>query len=236
MNEEENIVCAMFPDELNRSGRLYTHCEIHPSMVLGVCASVIPFPDHNQSPRNTYQAGMAKQSLGVYSTNYEKRFDSTSHIMYYPQKALVSTKAMNLLRSEVVPSGANCIVAVASYTGYNQEDSVILNAASIQRGLLKHTFYRTYEAAEELYLRGRELQRIEVPNPEVCEGMRPSMYSKLDSDGIVRPGERVSATDCLIGKVIEYRKRDGDDVSIFVKSPLVFPLTTRVSCYTDWNG
>ena len=113
-------------------------------MILGVCASIIPFPDHNQSPRNTYQSAMGKQAMGVYTSNYQIRMDTLAHVLYYPQKPLVVTRALDFLHFKELPSGCNAIVAIACYTGYNQEDSVIMNQSSIDRGFFRSVFYRTY--------------------------------------------------------------------------------------------
>merc|ERR1719201_2055160 len=122
----------------------FTHCEIHPSMIFGICASVIPFPDHNQSPRNTYQSAMGKQAMGIYASNFQQRMDTLAHVLHYPQKPLATTRAMEHLHFRELPSGVNAIVAIMCYTGYNQEDSLIMNQAAIDRGLFRSSFYRTY--------------------------------------------------------------------------------------------
>ncbi|XP_055343185.1 DNA-directed RNA polymerase II subunit RPB2-like isoform X2 [Paramacrobiotus metropolitanus] len=203
VHEEEYIMCAMHPRDFSRNRgycHTYTHCEIHPSMILGVCASIIPYPDHNQSPRNTYQSAMSKQALGVYATNFNTRMDSEAQILHYPQRPLVETASMSHLRFRDMPAGINCIVAIASYTGYNQEDSVILNAAAVQRGMFRHTLYTSYQAKEGMSTYRKNMEEIEVPDPDECDGMRPVMYEKLDDDGIIEPGVRVSASDAIIGK------------------------------------
>ncbi|VDN24263.1 unnamed protein product [Gongylonema pulchrum] len=203
--EEETIMLAMMPEDLKAGGYCdtYTHCEIHPAMILGVCASIIPFPDHNQSPRNTYQSAMGKQAMGVYTTNYHVRMDTLAHVLYYPQKPLVTTP------------GINAIVAILSYTGYNQEDSIIMNQSGIDRGLFRSVFYRSYRD-QEANLDNPNEELIEKPTRDKCSGMRHSLYDKLEDDGIISPGMRVSGDDVIIGKTISLPD-DEDDLDATVK-------------------
>lgn len=181
------------------SAKTFTHCEIHPSMILGVCASIIPFPDHNQSPRNTYQSAMGKQAMGIFLTNFEQRMETMANILYYPQKPLARTQAMNYLKFRELPAGQNAIVAIACYSGYNQEDSVVMNQSSIDRGLFRSLFYRVYQEQEKL-IGQNVVEKFEKPSRQDTLRLKQGTYDKLDEDGIVAPGVRVVGGDIIMGK------------------------------------
>ena len=205
--EEETTMIAMDPKDLDANdsySSTYTHCEIHPSMILGVCASIIPFPDHNQSPRNTYQSAMGKQAMGIYASNYQVRMDTMAHVLHYPQKPLCTTRAMEFLHFRELPSGVNCIVGILIYTGYNQEDSLIFNQSAIDRGLFRSSYYRCYNDQEKASTVGAvgslTSEVFEKPSMDSTRGMKHGEYGKLDEDGLVAPGTRVSGDDVLIGK------------------------------------
>ncbi|KAI5190271.1 DNA-directed RNA polymerase II subunit RPB2 [Nematocida minor] len=201
VEEEETAMIAVKPADLDNTDILYTHCEIQPATMLGVCASVVPFPDHNQSPRNTYQSAMGKQAMGMYATNFLMRMDSLSNVLCYPQKPLVITQSMNFLRFRELPSGQNAMVAIACYSGYNQEDSVVMNRGAVDRGLFRSFFYRTYSDVESR-TKPEEQERFMKPERRTVQRMKNANYEKLDDDGLVPPGTRVSGEDVLIGKVV----------------------------------
>ena len=195
--EEENAYVALSFDDLTPE---HTHVEIAPYTILGICASLIPYAEHNQSPRNSYEAAMAKQALGIYATNFLHRVDSRSHILHYPQTPLVKTKPMGIIGYDHRPSGQNCVVAVLSFEGYNMEDALIFNKASIERGLGRSTFYRIYEAECRQYLGGLR-DRFLIPEPGI-RGYRGEQYYRfLEADGVVSPESRVSGGDVLIGRI-----------------------------------
>ena len=217
VEEEETSMIAMKISDLSSHKdycSTYTHCEIHPAMILGVSASIIPFPDHNQSPRNVYQSAMGKQAIGVYCSNFNLRMDSLAHLLFYPQRPLVVTQSMEYLKFKDLPAGINAIVAIMCYTGYNQEDSVIMNQSSIDRGLFRTAFFRTYTAEEKREAR-LKYETIEIPDRQDTMGIRNGVYSKLDCDGIISPGTRVSGDDIIIGKtgLIKMQEDLDDDIN-----------------------
>ncbi|KAK9463712.1 DNA-directed RNA polymerase II subunit RPB2 [Lipomyces oligophaga] len=221
--EEETVMIAMTPEDLEFSRQMnyggqsfenldpshrvksragahtWTHCEIHPSMILGICASIIPFPDHNQSPRNTYQSAMGKQAMGVYLTNYSVRMDTMANILYYPQKPLATTRSMEYMKFRELPAGQNAIVAILCYSGYNQEDSVIMNQSSIDRGLFRSMYLRSY-MDQEKRVGMAWVEEFEKPMRSNTLRMKHGTYDKLDDDGLIAPGVRVSGEDIIIGK------------------------------------
>ena len=220
VEEEESSMIAMKIDDLVSHRDYcftYTHCEIHPAMILGVSASIIPFPDHNQSPRNVYQSAMGKQAIGIYSTNFNMRMDTLAYLLFYPQRPLVVTQSMEFLKFKDLPAGINAIVAIMCYTGYNQEDSVIMNQSSIDRGLFRSAFFRTYHSEEK---REAKLKRetFEIPDKTNCSGLRHGNYTKLDSEGLIAPGTRVSGDDIIIGKTGLCKMEEDDEITDFNNS------------------
>jgi DNA-directed RNA polymerase subunit B len=194
--EEENVFVALSLDDVSPN---HTHVELSAYTILGICASLIPYPEHNQSPRNSYEAAMAKQALGVYATNHIYRVDSRSHTSHYPQMPLVKTRPMEIIGYNQRPSGQNCVVAVMSFEGYNMEDALIFNKASIERGLGRSTFYRIYEAECRQYLGGLK-DRFVVPEAGI-RGFRGEQYYRLlEPDGIVSLEAATVGGDVLIGR------------------------------------
>jgi len=200
--EEECSMIAMFLEDLTKTRtycKTYTHAEIHPAMIFGICASIIPFPDHNMSPRNVFQSAMGKQAIGVFGTNFYARMDTFSCVMCYPMKPFVGTRSMNYLRFREMPAGVNTMVFIMCYTGYNQEDSLMLSQSSVDRGFMRAVSYRCY-AAEEKHQGGRKVDVFERPQDRRTLGLKRGDYTKLDADGLTQPGVRVLGDDVLVGR------------------------------------
>ena len=197
-NEEENCYVALDFTSLQQS---HTHLEIYPPSILGVGASIIPYPEHNQSPRNTYESAMAKQSLGFSTPLMNASTYVRQHFMLYPQIPVVTTKAINLLGLEERPTGQNCIVTVLPFEGYNIEDAVVFNKSSVDRGLGRTFFYRVYEAEAKQYPGGMK-DKFEIPSSEAnIRGYRgEKSYRLLEDDGAIMHESIVNGGDILIGR------------------------------------
>jgi DNA-directed RNA polymerase II subunit RPB2 len=198
VQETNNCLIAMTPHAM---GPEHTHHEVHPSLMMGICASLIPFANHNQSPRVAYEASMSKQAVGIYSRKYRDRMD-TGHVLWHGQRPLVSTAASASIGADQMPSGQNCIVAFACFSGYNQEDSIILNRGAIDRGLFTSSFYRTYKDEEHKGV--TTLNEEQFCNPtkvQGCDGRKQGSYAGLNKNGFAKVGTAVKGGDVLIGKI-----------------------------------
>jgi DNA-directed RNA polymerase II subunit RPB2 len=207
--ETENAYIAM-DYEACLKDTSYTHCEIHPSIVFGTAASGIPFPDHNQSPRNAYQCAMGKQAMGIYSLNFRERFDAMSHVLCYPEIPMVSPYMSKFYGAQSLPAGQNIVVAIMTYTGYNQEDSNMINRAALDRGRFRSIFYRTYKDEERKNQSSGEEEKFCKPDSVETKHMKNAQYDKVAEDGFVPKDTYVTPDDILIGKVVPLRVATGN--------------------------
>lgn len=191
-------------DLLNRYGELtfvrYTHCEIHPSLLLGIIATNIPFCSHNQGPRNTYQFAQGKQAMCIYNSSYRYRLDG-SHILYHPAIPLVNTRTSKYMNNDVLSPGENCVVALASYTGFNQDDSIVFNSASIDRGLFRSSSFKKFDSTIQKNQYTSKDDVFTKPDPSRVMGMRNGSYDKLNDKGFVPEETIIYDNDIIIGKV-----------------------------------
>jgi DNA-directed RNA polymerase II subunit RPB2 len=207
--EQNSTMISMHWNDLSNSHLTkYEYCEIHPSTLFGILASCIPFPEHNQSPRNTYQCAMGKQAMGVYVTNYHNRTDKTSFVLSYPMRPLVDTRIMNILKLHEIPSGANVIVAIMTHTGYNQEDSILFNKGSIDRGLFQATIYHTEKDEEKKIYGDEEIRGI--PEKDKTKGIKFGNYSKVNKNGVIDENTLIQNQDIIIGKYVPIKENKND--------------------------
>ncbi|RGB22510.1 DNA-directed RNA polymerase III subunit RPC2 [Rhizophagus diaphanus] len=198
VNEENDSNIAIYEREIVNET---THLEIEPFTILGAVAGLIPYPHHNQSPRNTYQCAMGKQAIGAIAYNQLRRIDTLLYLMVYPQQPMVKTKTIELVGYDKLPAGQNAIVAVMSYSGYDIEDALVLNKASVDRGFGRCQVMRKHVALMKRYANGT-YDRIGDPPAQVDCPTGPSAdrFNILDSDGIAGVGERVMPGQVIVNR------------------------------------
>ena len=215
--EQNAAYICMDPTRSHDTNIQYTHCEVHPSTLQGVMGSLIPYTQHNQSPRNQYSTAQSKQALSVYTTSFNHRIDTFSYVLQYPQKPLVSTRYAKYYTNGELGYGINAIVAISTWTGYNQEDGIMMNKSSVDRGLFRNFVFKSIQDEEEYdHARGTRVvfkhpfKATNISNQKIGynykklyleDGKRRKDKDALE--GIVAEGVTIGPTDIVIGKVGE---------------------------------
>jgi len=207
-SETESALIAMNNAQLwqkHATNQPYTHVEIHPSLMLGVMGNQIVFPENNQLPRDLFACGQAKQAISLYHTNFPNRFDKSGLVLNNGQIPLVKSRYLEYINQEEQPCGENVIVAIMSLNGYNVEDSILFNEASLKRGLFRTTYYSMYESREESSTVNKTRTDSYFANVEKENviGLKPGYdYSELDEYGLIKENTYIDEKKVLIGKVI----------------------------------
>ncbi|MGV8176935.1 MAG: DNA-directed RNA polymerase subunit B [Candidatus Bilamarchaeaceae archaeon] len=207
--EEENAYVALKAEEITPE---HTHLEIDASTIFGITTAVLPYPEHNSSPRITMACSMAKQSLGVYASNFNMRYDTRAYVMYYPQQPMVQTDAYKAINFKKKAAGQNVVVALTSYRGYNMADGIVVNKSAIDRGFGRVAMLKTYETEERSYPGGQK-DKIELPTPEIAGYRGEETYKHLGEDGMIYPESEVFGKEVLVGKTSPPRFLE--EISVF---------------------
>lgn len=231
VNEENDCNIVLYESAISHDT---THLEIEPFTILGACAGLIPYPNHNQSPRNTYQCAMGKQAMGVVAYNYQLRFDTLLYSLVYPQRPLVTTRTIELIQFDKLPAGQNAIIAVMSLTGYDIEDATIINRASLDRGYGRCTVYRKHATSLKKY--GTAMDRITPSHKDPYTGAIVATHGRLDDDGICKVGEVLRDKDVLVNKevpVILSGRGASAGPAMFKPAPLKYKSKNGQDAYVD---
>jgi DNA-directed RNA polymerase II subunit RPB2 len=246
--EEQNMMLAIYPDDIikqkkimdkvpldnpteiekiNRVNRyddnvykLYSHCEIHPCMIFGVITSNIPFCDHNQGPRGMFQYNQARYAIGLYISDFRLRID-ISYILYHTQLPVIAPRASKYTGTQVFTSGENVMVAIMSYGGYNQEDSVILNKCAIDRGLFRVQSFKKNNETINKNPSSTLMGRFMKPDINKVHGMRQANYEKLNDFGYVEVETQVKDGDVIIG-IVSPNQTDKESDKIYKDSSIIY--------------
>ncbi len=250
LNNERKIMNKFYKDEnkeqakLNRFDgivfRRFTHCEFHPSMILGIISSNTAWLHCNQSPRNIFQYNYAKQAMSIYISNFRDRFD-ISYILYYPEVPLVGTKARRFLNTDKLPSGQNITLAIGCFTGYDQEDALIINDSSADRGLLLAKYLKKLQAELKKNASTSKDDMFAKPNPDIVSGISDANYDKLNQFGYVDEHTEVMSGDIIVGKITPQAMTSADvkpykDTSEPYKDSLPAMIDKVVANKTNMEG
>ncbi|KAI9208192.1 uncharacterized protein BJ171DRAFT_490567 [Polychytrium aggregatum] len=176
------------------------HLEIATFTLLGAVAGLIPYPHHNQSPRNTYQCAMGKQAIGAIAYNQLTRIDTLLYLMVYPHHPMVRTRTIELIGYDKLPAGQNATVAVMSYSGYDIEDALVLNKASIDRGFGRCQVMRKFSTMIKTYPNRTYDRLLGPPDVQPDEVVIDPRYEAIDLDGLAHVGEICKKGNILINK------------------------------------
>ena len=193
--EEEDCLIALNENELSQEN---SHVEVDPIACLGIVTSLVPYANHDQAPRLLRGSKTQKQSLGIYAANFPVRMDTDVSILHYPQRPIVRSFIYDTLN--IYPAGQNLILAIMPFEGYNIEDAVVLNQASVDRGLGRSTYFRPYDSVELNYAGGLK-DEICIPEKDVSGYRLEESYRHLEEDGIVYPEAKLDENEVVIGKI-----------------------------------
>ena len=201
-SEEETALIANSLSDVKKN-KWYTHLEIDSSLILGVMGNLVIYPENNPVTRDVFSCGQSRQAVSVYHSNYQMRIDKMGVILNYGQIPLVKSRYLEYINNEEQPYGVNAIVAIMCYTGYNVEDAILINEASIKRGIFRTTYYSMYEAREESSkITGSTSSKfVNIEKNNVIRKKRDCDYSQLDKHGLIRENTELNDKMILIGKV-----------------------------------
>jgi len=235
VDEENTMLIALKREDITV---YHTHIEINPVTLYSVVTQMVPFSNHNQAPRVVFHAAQSKQAIGIYSTNFNKRFDTMGYIQHYPQKRIITTRGCHYNGVNLMPNGTNCIVAIMTHTGFNQEDSVMINKGAIDRGLYQITAYKTMTAIEKKL---GPNDRLIFANPIVMrntgkevKGIKHADYSLLDEYGIIKKESYIPRGQevVIIGMIHVHQQLKTVSKGVLTEKELV-ETYTDVSLVTD---
>jgi len=219
--EEENTLIALDESYVNKDT---THMELNPIIILGISACLIPYPEYNRGDRINFGAKMVGQAIGMMSRNFVTRTDTKFNVLGYPQTPLIKTSVSNIL--DDYPGGHNVVVAVMCYDGYNLNDAIVINKSSVDRGLFRSFYFRTYETIKKRYWGGQE-DEICIPEPGIKGHRGEDAYSNLGEDGIVNPETVVRSDSVLVGKVSPLRFLSSEEFTADIENKREASVTIR---------